>query len=54
VVGVASKNITLRVDEQTYERYRKFCKQHGLLVSRKFEITMEEQMKGWKLGDQKE
>lgn len=41
-----SKNITLRVNSEIYEKYRGFCKKKGLLVSRQVEIMMEEQMKG--------
>jgi len=40
-----SKNITLRVNSKIYDKYRKFCKKKGLLVSRQVEIMMEEQMK---------
>ena len=40
-----SKNITLRVSSEIYDTYRKYCKEKGLLVSRQFEIMMEEQMK---------
>ena len=39
-----SKNITLRVNSETYDQYRDFCKKKGWLVSRKFEIMMEEQL----------
>jgi len=40
-----SKNITLRVNSKLYGKYRKFCKKRGLLLSRQFEIMMEEQLK---------
>ena len=40
-----SKNITLRVNSELYDRYRNFCKEKGLLVSRQVEIMMEKQMK---------
>ena len=43
---MSSKNITLRVNSETYDKYRKFCKNKGWLVSRQFEIMMEEQLKG--------
>ena len=43
---MAAKNITLRVNSETYERYRQFCKEKGILVSRQFEIMMEKQLKG--------
>jgi len=41
-----TKNITLKVKSELYDRYRELCKQKGLIVSRQFEITMEEQLKG--------
>ena len=40
-----SKNITLRVNAQLYETYKDFCKKKGWLLSRQFEIMMEEQLK---------
>jgi len=39
------KNITLSVDFNLYENYTKFCKKRGIVVSRQFEIMMENQMK---------
>ncbi len=39
-----SKNVTLNVDEELYDKYRKFCKKKGWIISRQFEIMMEEQM----------
>lgn len=40
-----TKNITLKVNTKLYDKYRELCKQKGLIVSRQFEITMEEQLK---------
>ncbi|MDG6224106.1 MAG: hypothetical protein QCI82_01170 [Candidatus Thermoplasmatota archaeon] len=45
VIIMPSKNVTLSVDEDLYERYKGFCKKKGWLISRQFEIMMEEQMK---------
>ena len=42
---IVSKNITLRVNSELYDKYRELCKKKGLLVSRQFEICMGEQMK---------
>ena len=39
-----TKNITLKVKSDLYDKYRELCKQKGLIVSRQFEITMEEQL----------
>lgn len=44
VIIMASKNVTLSVDEELYDKYRDFCKKKGWLISRQFEIMMEEQM----------
>lgn len=43
-----SKNITLSVNAEVYDSYRELCKKKGWLVSRQFEIMMEEQLKGVK------
>ena len=40
-----SKNITLKVNSELYEKYGEMCKQEGWIVSRQFEKLMEEQMK---------
>jgi hypothetical protein len=42
---MTSKNITLSVDEEIYNKYRDYCKKKGWLMSRQFEIFMEEQLK---------
>ena len=42
---MTSKNITLRVNSELYEQYKLFSKKKGWLISRQFEIMMEEQMK---------
>jgi len=41
---MGTKNITLKVKSELYDEYRKFCKNKGWIVSRKFEIMMETQM----------
>jgi antitoxin component of RelBE/YafQ-DinJ toxin-antitoxin module len=40
-----SKNITLRVKSDLYEKYKKLCKKKGLLISRQFEIMMEKYLR---------
>ena len=45
-----SKNITLRVNTELYDKYREFCKKKGLLISRQVEIMMEEQLRNNKNG----
>ena len=44
VIIMPSKNVTLNVDKELYDKYREFCKKKGWIVSRQFEIMMEEQM----------
>ena len=47
IIGVemASKNITLKVDEKLYDAYKEYCKKKGLVISRQFEIFVEQQLK---------
>ena len=40
-----SKNVTLNVDQNLYEEYKAFCKIRGWIISRQFEIMMEEHLK---------
>jgi hypothetical protein len=44
VIFMPSKNVTLNVNEDLYDKYREFCKKKGWIISRQFEIMMEEQM----------
>jgi hypothetical protein len=41
---MVSKNVTLRVNADLYDKYRAYCKDKGLLISRQFEIMMEEEL----------
>jgi len=41
---MSSKSVTLKVDSKTYDNYREFCKKKGLIVSRQFEILMENEL----------
>lgn len=38
------KTITLSVDSQTYEEYRKHCEQNGLIVSKQVEMFMKDEI----------
>ena len=40
-----SKSVTLKVDSTIYDKYRDFCKKKGIVVSRQFEIMMEDHLK---------
>jgi hypothetical protein len=40
-----TKNITLKVNSSIYDKYREYCKRKGLIVSKQFEIIMEEKLK---------
>jgi hypothetical protein len=44
-VDMTSKNITLKVDEKLYNAYKEYCKDKGLIISRQFEIFVEEELK---------
>tara|TARA_Y100000310_G_scaffold326434_1_gene391333 strand:- start:2680 stop:2853 length:174 start_codon:yes stop_codon:yes gene_type:complete len=40
-VNITTKNITLKVNSEIYDKYRYLCKKKGWVVSRQFEILME-------------
>jgi len=42
---MATKNITLKVDSELYDKYREHCKKEGWVVSRQFEKLMEKHIK---------
>ena len=42
---MSSKNITLKVGTELYNKYRDLCKREGWIVSRQFEKLMEEELK---------
>ena len=39
------KNITLKVDVDLYTKYKEYCKNKGLIISRQFEIFAEKELK---------
>ena len=41
VGGMTTKNITLKVNAELYDKYRELCKKEGWIVSRQFEKCME-------------
>ena len=49
---MASKNITLKVNEDLYDAYKEHCRKKGLIISRQFELFVEEELK--KNGRRKE
>ena len=40
-----SKNVTLKIDSEVYDEYRKFCKEEGLIVSKQIEKFIREELK---------
>lgn len=45
---MVQKNVTLSLDEETYEKYKEFCKRNGLALSRTIELFMGKNIKGEK------
>ena len=44
VGGMTTKNITLKVKAELYDKYREICKKEGWIVSRQFEKCMEAEL----------
>ena len=43
------KTVSLSIDEEIYEAYKKYCEENSLILSRKVETFMKEELKkkGW-------
>lgn len=41
---MSQKNVTLGLDEETYEKYREFCKKNAIALSKSIELFMGEKM----------
>ena len=39
------KTVALSLDEEIYENYRDYCEKHSMILSRKVEKFMEEELK---------
>ncbi|MEM4270608.1 MAG: hypothetical protein QXO70_00775 [Candidatus Pacearchaeota archaeon] len=46
-----NKNVTLSVDSEIYDKYSEYCKKNGLIISKRFEIFMQKELK--ESGDKK-
>lgn len=44
-VAMANKRITLSVDAEVYEKYKKLCDQMGFIISKQVENFMREKIK---------
>ena len=42
---MVQKNVTLSLNEDVYEKYRKFCKKNAIALSRSIDVFMEEKIK---------
>ena len=42
---MAKKTVSLSVEEEIYEEYRKYCEQKGIILSKQFENFMAEELK---------
>lgn len=41
---MVQKNVTLSLDEETYEKYKDFCKKNAVALSRSIEVFMEDKI----------
>lgn|GEM_PF-1105884 len=52
VIDMARKTISLSIDEEIYEAYKKYCEENSLILSRKVETFMKEELE--KVGGENE
>ena len=46
--NMSQKNVTLSLDEETYDKYKDFCKKNAVALSRSIEVFMKSKMNGKK------
>jgi len=44
-VKIGKKRVTLFVNSEIYEKYKQYCEKNGLILSKRFEIFMENELK---------
>ena len=44
-MNMAKKTVSLSVEEEVYEEYRRYCEQKGIILSKQFENFMVEELK---------
>ncbi len=42
---MSQKNVTLSLEEETYKKYREFCRQNAIALSKSIELFMQEKIK---------
>lgn len=40
----SKKTVTLSIDEKTYEEYKKYCEENGLVLSKRVEFFMKDEL----------
>ena len=50
---MAKKTISLSVKEEIYEKYKKYCEEKGIILSKQFENFMKEELNKKDKGDLK-
>ena len=47
-----NKRITLSVDAEIYEKYKKYCDRKGLIISKQIENFMRREVQRWEKNDE--
>ncbi|MBR9692094.1 hypothetical protein GOV06_04905 [Candidatus Woesearchaeota archaeon] len=42
--GSEKQKVTLSIDSKTYHNYQKFCEEHALMLSKKIELFMKQEL----------
>lgn len=49
-MDITNKRVTLSVDAKVYEKYKKYCEEKGIILSRQFELFVKDEIKKFKRG----
>lgn len=45
MVRLGNRKVTLSIDSSTYDSFQKYCENHAVMLSKKVELWMSEEMK---------
>ena len=41
---MGKKTVSLSIDEEVYEKYRKYCEEKGIIISKQVELFMQKEL----------
>jgi len=49
-MNTGNKKVTLSVDPKIYDKYKKYCEEKGIILSKQFELFMKKELERKRVG----